>query len=520
MPISRKKSCHQCRIAKARCSLDSICSRCLERRLACEYTTASSRWQPYNRASLLHAPSAPNDLTPESLLDLFDLANSETPIQTTYDVATNQITAQQSKDTDIEFTSLVQSQDEVYYPVQNGRPSAGTSVVENNAPSEEVPFFETTDIDAASAIFPWSVLADSAFMGSIQSKIGVERVHRADSTPKTSDDLFQTYLTSSAEHEGEDPSREAAVTVYGRRYERFLRLRHAPTSEQSLTARVLLGQIENYPKMLSQGSRLPPFIHPQCIINDQLPQECTTRNGTHTCLHEPLANAQSLSHLFLNRTPGSAKMVWKMIYDEQTRLKKEYRDFDDGNLLAAVQAMLIYLLIQAQDPDSIAENDVASLVVATSDMSTKLHFGARSHKYKSDIYQLPQLEQRSWAFYEGIRRTINLFYVIGTVLVVLVGNPDVPGCDSIQSTPLNCVRELWNTDTSESWASRLHTFVKQRASRKILTLHDLLQIRGDHAKKEDNTDALVQKDLTNWCENLDDFGTLVWMASALNRAAS
>ncbi|KAI1268927.1 hypothetical protein F5Y18DRAFT_171903 [Xylariaceae sp. FL1019] len=520
MPISRQKSCHQCRVAKARCSLDSICSRCTERRLNCEYSAVSSRWQPYNQASLPDLHPISYGFIPERLPGLFDSAGLEFPCQTTYDVATNQITTQHSKDNSTGFTSIVHPQDEAYHAVPDGRPSAGTILVENKAPSKYIPCLETIGIDPASAVSPWSLLADSTFMGSIQSKVDVERIQRAASTPKTPDELFQTYLTSSAELRDESPSREAAVTVYGRRYERFLRLRHTPTSEQSMMARVLMGQIEHYPKMLSQSSRLPPFIYPQCIINGQLTEECTAGTGTHACLHEPLANAQSLSHLFLNRTPGSAKMVWKMIYDEQTRLKKEYHEFDDGNLLAAVQAMLIYLLIQAQDPDTIAENDVASLVVTASDLSIKLHFGAKSHKYKSDIYQLPHLEMKSWAFYEGMRRTINLFYVIGTVLVVLVGNPDFPGCDSIQSTPLSCVRDLWNTDTSESWAFRLHKFVKQRASREVLTLRDLLQIKHNHTEKEDNIDALAQKDLANWCENLDDFGTLVWMASSLNRAAS
>jgi hypothetical protein len=114
-------------------------------------------------------------------------------------------------------------------------------------------------------------------------------------------------------------------------------------------------------------------------------------------------------------------------------------------------------------------------------------------------------------------RTINLFYVIRIVLVIQIGTKQ-PNCCTIGSTPLPCGRDLWDPDATETWAMRLHGYESRILRNRALTIDDLLNaLDSGKPGKKDVVDPLIQKDLVTWCESLDDLGTLVWMASLLDR---
>lgn len=87
--------------------------------------------------------------------------------------------------------------------------------------------------------------------------------------------------------------------------------------QDSLTANILFGQITQYPKMLAESLKLPPFILPPCVLSSggQCPPD-----RPHVCLPEILAICSSLAKLFNSQTPGSAAFVWRQIQAEVTRL--------------------------------------------------------------------------------------------------------------------------------------------------------------------------------------------------------
>ncbi|KAI1289020.1 hypothetical protein F5Y03DRAFT_378580 [Xylaria venustula] len=318
---------------------------------------------------------------------------------------------------------------------------------------------------------------------------------------------------------------ERITVIYGHRYEKFLRPRKEANLQRALMLRILMGQVEDFPRRLTKGSRLPPFIHPQCALHDRLPRECIAKNGSHQCLPEPLAICAGLTQLFFSRNGGNSSYVWKLIYTEQKRLYSEHHTYDGPTLLASVQAMSLYMLLQAKDDETISQNDVAQMTVTLTEMAKSLHQHQESVPYLSDIYKIPHLEQKTWAFYEGIRRCTSLFRIIGTVLNVLIGNPNLsPDCGTILAIPLICQGYLWDTDTTENWAERLHRYESRRACQeRILVIGDLVGLQGvaTSCSGESNnhplSDPLLQKDLAAWCDNLDELGTLVWMASLLDR---
>jgi hypothetical protein len=88
----------------------------------------------------------------------------------------------------------------------------------------------------------------------------------------------------------------------------------------------------SYPNMMQRKDTFPPFIHPSCCKDDQMP--------------EALTNCMSIVQMFSTRTKDNAKFLWRTVRMEQDRLRHEHQLFDKWELLASAQAMLIYILLR------------------------------------------------------------------------------------------------------------------------------------------------------------------------------
>jgi hypothetical protein len=97
-----------------------------------------------------------------------------------------------------------------------------------------------------------------------------------------------------------------------------LAVRRTPTHQFFLISQALLGQISKYPQMLLQA-RLPPFIHPTCVLEGRLASSCA-REGHHACLPEPLAICSSMIRMISYRGTHSCSFIWKMIMEQQAQL--------------------------------------------------------------------------------------------------------------------------------------------------------------------------------------------------------
>ncbi|KAI1276029.1 hypothetical protein F5Y07DRAFT_399802 [Xylaria sp. FL0933] len=508
MPISRKKACEQCRLAKTRCSLDPVCLRCLNRGLGCKYSGGSFGIGPYTRPQLPGAEQIPSlaapVLTTEPLFSQFSNPGPGASSLRLEEVFTEEhMSAVNNSEIDTSWGQVAWNR------------GMGTPLL---SPSRDLSHHEGShdmplDLYPTFTI-PWDFTRGSR-LSSLQSS--VLPPPRPDQPIETAaKGLPQPDRPSSPSEEIESPKEiESTIAVYVERYEHLLARRRGATNERPLMAKIIQGQLKNYPMMLIRGSRLPPFIYPQCILNNKLSHSCTAASGTHQCLPEPLANCAALTQMFYSCRSGNSRFVWKAIYDENRRLYKEYPTYDVPTLLAAAQAIVIYILVQAQDTESIARNDIASLAVSLSDMSSSLHIKS---KYEDDIYQTPNLGQDVWAICEGIRRTVNLLYVIRIVLLIQIGTHQ--RCSALLATPLPSGRDLWDPDAAESWAVRLHRHKARMMSSRALIIDDLLCYCGvGMGQSEHNNGAStpIQEDLTTWCESLDGFGTLLWMASLLDR---
>lgn len=83
--------------------------------------------------------------------------------------------------------------------------------------------------------------------------------------------------------------------------------------------KIILGQIESYPRMMFESLALPPFIHSRCALDDTLSHNCSSKEY-HECLPPALSICAALVRLYYTKTPANSAFVWNTIYAEQDRL--------------------------------------------------------------------------------------------------------------------------------------------------------------------------------------------------------
>ena len=89
------------------------------------------------------------------------------------------------------------------------------------------------------------------------------------------------------------------------------------------------------------------------------------------------------------------------------------------------------------------------------------------------------------------------------------------------TTPLPSGRDLWDYDATETWALRLHWYKSRMVSDHVLTIDDLLSYsKYEQSNMKNEASNWLQRDLSTWCESLDEFGTLVWMASLVDQQST
>ncbi|KAI0478079.1 hypothetical protein F4859DRAFT_46683 [Xylaria cf. heliscus] len=409
MPISRKKACEQCRLAKTRCSLENVCSRCRSRGLTCEYNGGPSRLGPYTRphpsGTERHLSLANPAVTTESLSSLFTSSDLSVPC---LDFGLGDLLREDLTLDNNQLANWDSGQVNEPRGIALDRGTWNRSEAARPAPIVDSPLLETPTGPTINGR-PASALS-GGFTGTSQSADSQINGHSVPSLENSAESvatakgLTQLDCPLSPEGEGEvssDMEDDTTVVIKENRYQSFETLRRGITTERALMARILSSQVENYPRMLIQGSRLPPFIYPQCVLNNTLCHQCVAVNGTHQCLPEPLANCAALVRMFYSRNSSNAQFGWKMIYNEQERLRGQSHNFDVPTLLAAIQAVVIYVFMQAQDTESITKNEVASLAATLSEMTTSLHFRS---KYRTSILKDSDLGQNRWVIHESIRR--------------------------------------------------------------------------------------------------------------------
>ncbi|KAI3327335.1 hypothetical protein HD806DRAFT_486756 [Xylariaceae sp. AK1471] len=447
---SRRRSCAACIRAKTRCvwsadvSLDA-CTRCNKRGAKCEHDIAIMRLGTSNQAVDGSKPATPVQEGPGA-----DVQESSTALVLNESLAHNQnISVSESGQiyqymADANHLSL---EDNLYINFDE-IPALGLDI--------EIMRYQETNLMSAAC----SKLADIAITGT-------------------------SYPTPWAYQ----PSNTSLFTTRA-----FIRPDHV--SSVSLAMRIL----RSYPSMMLVRGRLPPFINrPSCPWAQ--PSE-----SHHP--QQPLINCAKIVQEFKSQTTTSKSWIWGQIWHEQERILAQHGDFDRWELLAALQALLIYCLLRLQGAPVGHSVFDASLLTTVSLVSQAL---ASSVGECSDcsLPEDPALAWRDWVFLESRRRTILIFQILG-LLVDISTAVSYFSIAGLVLVPLPSTAALWSTRDFEQWKSEYQKWHGQ------LTIYGLSETGV--LTKIQRTEGGIHSSAVEWeiwSAEVGDLGTLVMIIGEL-----
>lgn len=111
-------------------------------------------------------------------------------------------------------------------------------------------------------------------------------------------------------------------------------------------SRRLIRMLRSIPRMMVRRENFPPFIHPHW--QHELPA--------------PLANCSMIARLFCTKTANNSALIWNAVRLEQERLARDTYDFSKEDLMAALQAYLVYMIMRAEDDTNGTAGDVPMLL--------------------------------------------------------------------------------------------------------------------------------------------------------------
>lgn len=115
-------------------------------------------------------------------------------------------------------------------------------------------------------------------------------------------------------------------------------------------------------------------------------------------------------------------------------------------------------------------------------------------------------------------RTMALLHIVQIVLEVIIGERglNTDRCQGFVSTPLPSTRDLWEVEATSEWTRRYRETLRRRKSSQVLNIAKLKLVQNvpiGRAQRDAMDD--IHGDVVNWCQSLDQYGMVVWMAADL-----
>ncbi|GAM37301.1 hypothetical protein TCE0_023r07116 [Talaromyces pinophilus] len=210
-------------------------------------------------------------------------------------------------------------------------------------------------------------------------------------------------------------------------------------------ANLMFHTLKSYPQMMLRPDTLPPFIHPAWVSDGVF-------DNDHM---EPLNNCISLVHMVNSRVRGSRKLFWRNVRMECERLCEEYPRMKKWELLAAMQALAIYIIMRLDEGET-EYNNFDLLLCKTVILISRqhnLHLDSRDSN--------PESKWQKWIYTESNRR-LCIIYKIINMLIYFEPSGD---CDSRETglvlAPLPARKQLWEANDEIAWKMEADKDIQQ-----------------------------------------------------------
>lgn len=273
-----------------------------------------------------------------------------------------------------------------------------------------------------------------------------------------------------------------------------------------VTANHMASILNSYPRMMLNDNALPPFIHPQWVL----------ASGSEPSL-EPLANCMSLLGLLSTNVRGSASLFWRNVRTECDRLSSTHHKLNKLGLLAAIQALLVYMLVRVAEGETEHNNHDAALLGTITILLEDLR----------KILQCQPLELvkhgkswSNWIFEESKRRMAVVFRIVNMLVCIDPATPCgiQPG---LILAPLPARKQLWEAENEQQWLLECGRRKEVNSGFGLAMNGDLVTM-DEYQKKllgiqsvEPWTSSRSKENWEEWCSGIDGFGALIMLAASL-----
>ncbi|KAK9235720.1 hypothetical protein V1525DRAFT_409153 [Lipomyces kononenkoae] len=215
------------------------------------------------------------------------------------------------------------------------------------------------------------------------------------------------------------------------------------------TANVVMQMLCAFPQMMLRRETFPPFIHGHW---------CYPSSATASALPKPLANCMGLAQIFVSHNLETRSFLWRTVREEQRSAaeKASQRQFSKRDHLAAIQALLIYIMMRVIDNSDIGLDLNLELLVTYQGLCDSF-----KDLCNEPFYQHERLCSSSswqeWVFAESRRRTAIVWLLITQMVQIKIGVP----CDrftSFRDVPLSSPKSLWEAKTRSEWEAEYEVY--------------------------------------------------------------
>ncbi|KAH8810620.1 hypothetical protein F5884DRAFT_875195 [Xylogone sp. PMI_703] len=294
--------------------------------------------------------------------------------------------------------------------------------------------------------------------------------------------------------------------------------------------------LKSYPLMMMRQNTLPPYIHSRmmsCYVDDN-----------HL---NPLSNCINLVHMISHEVKGGRRLFWENVRLECERICEEHQRLNKWELLTAMQAISIYILIRLDEGETDHNNlDFLLLAAVTVNFVPLL----LSYLGSDDIMQVIatqltgndttcsnglEINWENWIFEESRRRDTILeinqtkrLSVVYRIVNMLVYFEPAARCDmpaDLILAPLPGGKNLWEAQDESIWKVEsqrepgVQTAFGLAVDGRLVKLGDDRLDSGDkmllHTTLNTRAPSRIAANWEEWCSGMDGFGGLVMLAASL-----
>jgi hypothetical protein len=208
---------------------------------------------------------------------------------------------------------------------------------------------------------------------------------------------------------------------------------------------------------------------------------------------------------------------------ECDRITSSHTSFDSYGLIAAVQALLIYMLMRVAEGETEHNNHDAALLGTLTMVLEELRRRAQYTSLEQDSLEImcPGMNWGAWILQESRRRLAIVFRVINMLVCMSPATTcsDQPG---LIFAPLPARKQLWEAASEEQWLQELHRVPSVNGEFGLAQSGDLIELDEYRMKSlsmpasvEVCTSSKSKENWEKWCAGMDGLGALIMLAASM-----